>query len=140
MSRPVNWATMRQALQHGHIVTPEEKARILKARRETAEARAARRAELARTAPERAKLRVAHAARRLQCEKERTALRALSIGDGLVLPYLFSSQLGPMLARIRILDGLHFTCRAVTGQGVYIERINPPHARPASADPNGDLL
>lgn len=124
MAQHVNWSDMKLALTQGRIATPEDHQRI-----------AAQRAE-------RDKVKAARAQASAERQTITETLKGLQIGQRhLITRYKLTSQIGPLMQRLRVLHGLYFTCRMEPGRGVWAERINPPHADPASGDnPNADLL
>lgn len=118
-----SYSLTRQALLYGHITTDADRTRI-----------AAKQAE-------QLKLKAARKVAKEERESLSTTLMRLPIGGRhLMTRYKLTSQVGPLMQRLRVLHGIYFTCRMEIGQGVWAERINPPHAEPASDSPNADLL
>lgn len=143
MARYVSGAKLTALMKTGHLATQEDRERFAQLQREKAARRreaAEQRAERERRRPEREAEQTAWRARREAVRKERESLQALSIGESVVLNYTFTSQLGPMLRTLRIVHGLYFTSKSITGGGVRVERINPPHAPAASDSAHADLL
>lgn len=123
MGRSQNWAYMSRAIREGHITTDADRSRI------------------AAIAKQKAISAAAHRASRAQGRARDTALLSLTIGTWLVLSeYVATSQVGMLKQRLARNHGAFYTVKAIPGEGVRFERINPPYAAPASDYPNGDLL
>lgn len=143
MARRPNAEFQRYALLHGSIATPEDLARIDAQRRQRAAEKEQRRAEREQLRAEREQLRAARAKQREETQTLTRTLLSLPIGGRhLMTRYVLTSQVGPLMQRLRLLHGAYFTCRMEPGRGVWAERIAPPHGAPAvtANDPNADLL
>lgn len=137
MGRSQNWSVMARALREGHIATDEDRARIAELNRRKAE----RRAENKALKAERARRQPQIDARRTANKARDTSLINLRIGAALILSdYVATCQVGMLKQRLARDHGAYFSTKALPGQGVRFERIDPPHAQPAGNDPNGDLL
>lgn len=141
MGRQSNWAFVSRAIREGQIITPEIRAELDARRRTEGAEKAQRAAEREARKAELAKRQPAIDARRNAFKALDDALLALAIGASLITGrYVATSQVGMLKQRLARDHGAWFTCKAIPGQGVRFERINPPHAELASTNPHADLL